>query len=201
MNNCISLKGWCEYPIIQMKTLQSEGISDQWISRFSSTMVKSSTHPWIASVSGHFWTDNFKNFFQSWWSHSLLPLKIFQSGFFLDWISRFSSTMVKSSTHILEIPSVLGHFWTDNFKFFFNHGEVIHSCPWKSFNLGAFLDCKFQNFLQPWWSHSLLYFQNCNFKILQSGGIFELCKFQNFLQPWWSHSLLSLKILQSGGLF
>ena len=72
-------------------------------------------------------------------------------------------------TPVPENPSIWGHFWSVNFKIFFNHGEVIHSCPWKSFNLGASLNCIFQDFLQPWWSHSLL-----SLKILQSGGIFEL---------------------------
>ena len=59
--------------------------------------------------------------------------------------------MIGISNYSNENPPIWGHFRPVNFKIFFNHDEVILVHAWKSFNLGAFLDCKFQNFLQPWW--------------------------------------------------
>ena len=111
------------------------------------------------------------NFIQSWRSLYFCPWKFFFSltgGISYMWISKFSSTMVKSFTLVHENSSIWGHFRPVNFKIFFNHGEVTQSCPWKSFYLGAFQTCEFQKKIQPWWSHSLFSMQ-----ILQSRDIFE----------------------------
>ena len=88
--------------------------SELWISKFSSTILK-----------------------------SLLSLKILQSGGIFDlWISKFSSTMVKSFTLVIENPSIWGHFWTSNYNIFFNHGKVIHfvSQRWNAYCLQQCFD-------------------------------------------------------------
>ena len=105
------------------------GISELWISKFSSTMVKSFTLVYQnPSLWGHFRAMNFKIF----------------------------STMVKSFKLVHENPSLWRHFWTMNLKKFFNHSKIFHTSPWKPFTLGAFQNEEFPNFFQPWWNHSLI---------------------------------------------
>ena len=100
----------CPWIIPSIRDISSE----LWISKFSSTIVK-----------------------------SLLSLKILQSGGIFDlWISKFSSTMVKSFTLVIENPSIWGHFWTYNNNIFFNHGKVIHfvSQLWNAYCLQQCFD-------------------------------------------------------------
>ena len=80
-------------------------------------------------------------FFQPWWSYSLSSIKILHFwGISELRVSKFSSTMVKSIKLVHENPSLCGHFRTMNSKNFFNHGEIFHTSPWKSFTSGAFQD-------------------------------------------------------------
>ena len=93
-----------------MKILHFGGISELWISKFSSTMVKSFTllhqNP---TLWGHFRAGNLKNFPNQ--SDIIHSMKILHSG---------------------------GHFRAINFTIIFNHGEISYSTPSKFITLGKF---------------------------------------------------------------
>ena len=119
-----------------------------------------------SSIWGHFRPVNLKNIFHHGVSSFPRSLEILSiRGISVNFEIFFSHAMVKPFTLVRETPSVWGYFWSVSLKIFFNHGEVIHSFPWKSINIGVFLNCDFQNFLQPWWS-----IHSCPWKSLNPGA-------------------------------